>query len=198
MIVEGNSDKLALETLARRYGRDLGADSISVLAIGGAHAIRRILNDANRPPSDIQLAGLYDAGEEGDVRYALEHAGFGRDLTRADLERLGFYACEADLEDELIRALGSARLEQILEANGDLKSFRTFQQQPAQRGRPIARQLRRFMGTHSGRKAKYARLLIDALDLDKVPRPLGELLAHLWRVSGETASASADGRDRDA
>lgn len=169
-----------------------------MLAIGGAHAIRRILNDANRPPSDIRLAGLYDAGEEGDVRYALERAGFGRDLTRADLERLGFYACEADLEDELIRALGSARLERILAANGDLKSFRTFQQQPAQRGRPIAPQLRRFMGTHSGRKAKYARLLIDALDLNKVPRPLGELLAHLWRVSGETTPASADGRSRDS
>jgi hypothetical protein len=53
-----------------------------------------------------------------------------------------------------------------------------MQRQPAQRGRTVEAQLRRFMGTHSGRKLKYARLLVEALDLDAVPRPLDGVLAH--------------------
>jgi hypothetical protein len=35
------------------------------------------------------------------------------------------------------------------------------------------------MGTKGGRKAQYARALVDALDLSQVPRPLDGLLAHL-------------------
>jgi hypothetical protein len=37
------------------------------------------------------------------------------------------------------------------------------------------------MGTRAGRKAKYARLLVDALDLTQVPRPLDRLLDHVGR-----------------
>ena len=96
--------------------------------------------------------------------------------TRADLERLGFFVCEADLEDELIRALGPARVEAIIEANGELSTFRTLQRQPAQRGRPIEAQLRRFMGTRSGRKEAYAAYLVEALDLADMPRPLDLVL----------------------
>ncbi|HEX2374372.1 MAG TPA: ATP-dependent endonuclease, partial [Actinomycetota bacterium] len=40
-------------------------------------------------------------------------------------------------------------------------------------------QLRRFIGTHSGRKIRYARLLVDALELTSVPRPLDRVLAHV-------------------
>jgi hypothetical protein len=35
------------------------------------------------------------------------------------------------------------------------------------------------MGTRSGRKSQYAALLVDALDLDRVPRPLEDVLAHV-------------------
>ena len=59
------------------------------------------------------------------------------------------------------------------------RSFRTFRKQPAQRTRPTDAQLRRFMGTRSGRKIHYAALLVDALDLDHVPRPLDLVLAHV-------------------
>ena len=68
------------------------------------------------------------------------------------MEALGFYVCDVDLEDELIRALGTAAVEAIVDAQGELGTFRTFQHQPAQRGRPAEAQLRRFMGTASGRK----------------------------------------------
>jgi hypothetical protein len=125
------------------------------------------------------LAGLVDAPEEDDYRRALERAGLTVDPSRADLERLGFFVCEADLEDELIRALGPARVEAILEAHGDLSTFHTFQRQPAQRGRPIEAQLRRFMGTRSGRKQAYAAHLVEALELEAMPRPLDLLLRHV-------------------
>jgi hypothetical protein len=93
------------------------------------------------------------------------------------MERLGFYVCVEDLEDELIRTLGAPSVEEVLDAQGELDSYRTFQRQPAQRGKTSAAQLRRFMGTRSGRKARYARALVGALDLDRVPRPLDSLLS---------------------
>jgi hypothetical protein len=127
----------------------------------------------------VRLAGICDAGEEGDFRRGLERAGFGQRLTRSDMERLGFFICSADLEDELIRALGAASVEQVLATQGDLGSFRTLQKQPEWRGRATEEQLRRFMGSGSGRKIRYARLLVDALDPGRVPRPLERVLAHV-------------------
>ena len=47
-----------------------------------------------------------------------------------------------------------------------------FQRQPAQRGRAIEAQLRRFMGTKGGRKEAYAAHLVEAPDLEDMPRPL--------------------------
>ena len=95
------------------------------------------------------------------------------------MERLGFYVCVADLEDELIRCLGAAAVERVIDAQGDLASFRTFQKQPAWQGRTKEEQLRRFFGTRGGRKIQSASLLVDALDLTRVPRPLDRVLAHV-------------------
>ena len=179
VLVEGTSDQCALEALAERRGRNLDAEGISVVPIGGAQSIGRFLNRFGPQGLDVRLAGLCDAAEEGDYRRGLERAGFGSDLTRVDLERLGFYVCVADLEDELIRALGAASVEQVVDAQGDLGSFRTLQKQPAWQGRPVEEQLRRFMGSGGSRKIRYARLLVDALDLTQVPRPLDLVLAQV-------------------
>jgi hypothetical protein len=178
VLVEGRSDQVALEALAARRGRDLAAEGVAVVAMGGARNIRRFLALFGPAGLDVRLAGLCDAGEEGDLRRGLEQAGLGSNLRRADMEALGFYVCVDDLEDELIRCLGAAAVEQVVEGQGELGSFRTFQQQPAWQGRSRQAQLRRFIGTHSGRKARYARLLVDALDLAAVPRPLDRVLAH--------------------
>lgn len=179
VLVEGISDRIALETLAERRGRNLDAEGISIVPIGGAQAIGNFLQLLGPAGSDVRLAGLCDAGEERDFARALARAGFGTELTRADMERLGFYVCDADLEDELIRSLGAASVEQVIDAQGELGAFRTLQKQPAQRGRADEQLLRRFMGTRGGRKIQYARLLVDALDLDQVPRPLDGVLAHV-------------------
>jgi len=179
VLVEGVSDQGAVEALAERHGRDLHAERISVVPIGGAQAIGQFLNLFGPAGLDVRLAGICDAGEEGDFRRGLEQAGIGERLTRVAMERLGFFVCSADLEDELIRALGAASVEAVVAAQGDLGSFRTLQRQPEWRGRAIEEQLRRFMGSGSGRKIRYARLLVDALDLSQVPRPLDGALAHV-------------------
>ena len=179
MLVEGISDQLAVEALAERRRRNLGAQGISVVPIGGAKNIGSFLDRFGPQGLDARLAGLYDAAEEGDFQRGLERAGLGFNLTRADMERLGFYMCVADLEDELIRSLGAASVERVVDAQGDLGSFRTLQKQPAWLGRTTEEQLRRFMGSGARRKIRYAPLLVEALDLARVPRPLDRVLAHV-------------------
>jgi hypothetical protein len=179
VLVEGISDRLAVEALAARRGRDLHDEGVAVVAMGGAHSVGRFLERFGPRGLDLRLAGLCDAGEEDDFRRALERAGLGADLTRADMERLGFFVCNADLEAELIRSLGVEAVERVIEAQGGLGSFRTLQKQPAWRGRRPEEQLRRFMGSGGSRKIRYAALLVDALPLDRVPRPLDGLLAHI-------------------
>ena len=178
VLVEGISDKVALETLADRRGRNLDAEGVAVVAVGGAHALAKALRGIRGQRPDARLAGLYDIGEELDIRRALERTGFGSNLTRASLEALGFYVCDPDLEGELIGALGAAGVEAVLEQNGSLAPFRTFQKQPQWQGRSVEAQLRRFFGSSAG-KIKYARLLVEALDLDRVPRPLDAVLARV-------------------
>ena len=176
VLVEGISDQRAVATLAQRRGRDLEAEGVSILPIGGAHAIGTYLERFGPRGLDLKVAGLCDVGEEGTFRRALERAGLGANLTRDDMEELGFYVCVADLEDELVRALGSAAVLRIVEAEGELGPFRTFQKQPAKRELRLEEQLWRFMWN---RKIRYAPLLVEALDLGSVPRPLDGLLAHV-------------------
>jgi hypothetical protein len=178
VLVEGVSDKVALEALAARRGRDLHADGVAIVAIGGAQALGNALREILARNRDVRLAGLCDASEEPGFRRALERAGLGSDLTRATMEELGFYVCDPDLEGELIRALGAAGVEAVLERNGNLTSFRTFQKQPQWQRRPTEAQLRRFFGSSAG-KIRYARPLVEALELTNVPRPLDRVLAHV-------------------
>ncbi len=174
VLVEGVSDKVALETLAIRRGRDLAAEGVSVVAIGGAQAIGRFLGLYGPLGSNVGLAGLCDAGEERAFRRALESAGLGRDLDRAGMERLGFFTCERDLEDELVRSLGAQLVEEILAAHGKLRSFRTYQKQPAHRAQATEEQLRGFL---TNWKIRLAAPLVEALEPGRVPRPLDEVLA---------------------
>jgi hypothetical protein len=177
ILVEGISDRRALEALAARRGRDLTADGVEVVAMGGAQSIVRFLERFGPRGSDVDVAGLYDTAEEPEVRRGLERAGFGTGPS-LELEALGFYACVDDLEDELIRAVGAAKVMDIVRDRGELGPFRTLQKQPEWRGRPLDQQLRRFLG-NSNRKIDYAPLLIDALDLSTAPRPLDAVLAHV-------------------
>jgi hypothetical protein len=123
----------------------------------------------------VRLAGLYDAPEERHFTRGLARAGFGSSLTRADLEGPGFFACDANLEDELTRALAPEAMEELLETQGELSAFRIYQKQPAHRQEAIEVQLRGFLWN---RKLEYGVLIVEALDLDRIPRPLTAVLAH--------------------
>jgi OLD-like protein len=179
VLVEGASDRRAVEALAHRRGRDLDAEGTVVVSIGGAQAVGRALERFGPHGLDVELAGLCDAGEERDFSSALEAAGLGSDLDRAAMEQLGFYVCDPDLEAELIRALGVPAVERVIDGEGELRSFRTLQKQRAWDGRPPEEQLRRFMGSGSGRKIRYAGLMVEALELDRMPRPLDLVLSRV-------------------
>jgi hypothetical protein len=179
VLVEGTSDQRALEALAARRGRDLASEGVVVVAMGGASNIRHSLEQFGPHGSNLRLAGLCDQGEVADFRRGLERAGLGTDLGLDDMEALGFFVCVADLEDELIRALGVDAVQAVIETQGEMGAFRTLQKQAAQLERSHEAQLRRFMGTRGGRKIRYATLLVDALDPAAVPRPLDRLLAYV-------------------
>ena len=179
ILVEGMSDRSALDALAERRGRLLEAEGVSIVPMGGATNIGHFLERFGPRGLNVKLAGLCDAAEERYFRRGLERAGLGTNLSRSDMEALGFYVCVEDLEDELIRSLGADCVEQTIHDQGELGSFRLLQQQPAQQGRILEAQLHRFMGSRSGRKSRYARLLVSALDPGQVPRSLERTLAHL-------------------
>ena len=195
VLVEGTSDRHAVEALAKRHGRDLGAEGVAVVQMGGAQAIRRFLELYGPRGQNLQLTGLCDLQEEDEFRGELERAGLGSNLTRDDMERLGFYVCVRDLEDELIRAHGAAGVERIAEEKGDLQSFRTLQRQPAWSGRSTEEQLRRWMGSGGRRKSRYATYLVEELDLGKMPRPLSGVLDAVLPRRGRSGPASRHSRD---
>ena len=179
VLVEGISDQIAVETLAARRDRDLDAERVVVFPTGGVHAMARYLTQFGPAGTGLRLAGLCDAGEEDVVRRGLASAGIGSPGTRSEMERLGFYVCVEDLEDELIRAIGAARVETLIDSQGDLGSFRTLQGQPEWRSQPTAAQLRRFLGSGARRKLRYARLLAGSVDPGRLPHPLEAVLTWL-------------------
>ncbi|HUR74686.1 MAG TPA: TOPRIM nucleotidyl transferase/hydrolase domain-containing protein [Sporichthya sp.] len=165
VLVEGESDRVALTTLAARRGRDLDAEGVQVVAMNG---ITNTYAYAVRYAPEATLAGLYDAAEEGHLRTALARAGVSADT---------FFGCEPDLEYELIRALGAEAVEAVIEAAGETRSLALLAAMPAQQGWSRAQVLHRFLGVRAGRKARYARMLVEACDLDAVPSPLAGVLA---------------------
>jgi hypothetical protein len=157
VLVEGITDRIALEAVAAKLGRDLAADGIDVVPIGGAQAIRR----AVAQHEGEQIVGLCDAGEERFFRRVLGDAA---------------YVCVKDLEDELIRALGADRVQEVVATQGELETFRNFQNQLFWRGKPVEAQLRRWL-QNGGRYLRYPPLLVGALELDEIPRPFSGVLA---------------------
>jgi hypothetical protein len=150
VLVEGITDRRALEAVARRI--ELVLDGIEIVAIGGAQAVRR----AAAEYEGERVTGLCDAGEERYFRRVLGDA---------------TYVCDKDLEDELIRAVGADRVQGVVAAQGELETFRNFQNQLFWREKPVEAQLRRWL-QNGGRYLRYPPLLVEALEPDEIPRPL--------------------------
>lgn len=172
ILVEGPSDRAAVEVLARRlYGTP---DGVEVKSMGGVTNIGRALTDvidAGQFP-----AGLVDADEVEYVVNAMQNAGHGA-IDASDLPRLGFFVCKPDLEGELIRGVGVEEiLEIIANQRDDARRFRSMQNQPQWRNRPIADQLARWFGSGGNRKIRYARLLAESVKLERIPEPIAGVL----------------------
>lgn len=179
VIVEGATDKLALTLAARRLGRDIEAEDIAIMPIGGAHAITRLLAElAGRDPK-VRIAGLCDEAEEGVFRAGLERSGYGSNLSRDELELLGFFVCSADLEDELIRAAGESIVSRLIELEGDAQPWHKFRSQRPWNGRPVDQQFRRFIRSVSERNSRYIRAIVETIDPSRLPRPLRLLLDYV-------------------
>jgi hypothetical protein len=152
VLVEGESDRIALQTLASRMGLRMP----QVRVVGGSKGARRAAAELE----GTVLVGLVDQGERSDFERVLDTV----------------FVCDPDLEAEFVRALGVDGVEAVIAEQGELESFRSLQRQPFQRDRPAEAQLARFFGGRSGNKARYARLLAEAVPLDRVPPPLAALL----------------------
>lgn len=177
VLVEGPSDAAVIRCLAARRGLEVAPGAVQIEPMGGVtnlgHHLRRHVGAGDR-----HVVGLYDAPDARVVARALRRMG---EPVRAgeDLTRYGFFGCDRDLEDELLRALGPGAALAALDELGDLGRFRTFQGQPEWRGRELHVQLHRFAGSASGRKVALAERLAARLTAQTVPAPLVALLERL-------------------
>ncbi len=176
VLVEGASDRRAVEALARRRNRDLRQEGVVVVPIAGATNITRFLEILGPRGHDVPIAGLCDVAEVTEFRVALQAAGLDVGPTPADLQQHGFFVCVNDLEEELVRALGPDVMLGLIESQGQIRRFRSFQNQPAHRDKTIEAQLWIWLGNH---KIRYASLMVEALDLKRVPRPLDGVMSYV-------------------
>jgi hypothetical protein len=168
IIVEGESDRVALEVLSARMGIALPR----LVTVGGASGVRRVVSEL----PGTSIIGLVDFNERAQFERVIERV----------------FVCDPDLEGELVRALGIEAVEAVIAAQGELQSFRRLQNQPAQRSQPIEAQLARFFGGRSGNKHRYGRLLASAVLLERIPLPLAELI----RTAGVLPPAAQSGVPR--
>ena len=72
VLVEGMSDQAAVQTLAERSGRDLNAEGVFVVPMGGATNVGHFVDLFGPGGFGVRLAGLCDQGEERDFRRGLD------------------------------------------------------------------------------------------------------------------------------
>ncbi len=168
VLVEGESDAVVVRALIA--ARDGDAD---VRPMGGVTNLAHHLEELGGPADHV--IALVDAGELRFAEGALRRHGV-RAEGAEQLAWHGVFVCERDLEDVLIRALGTDTVLDELAGMGELAAFRTLAQMPQWRDRPVAEQLHRFAGSGSGRKARLAARLVRRLDPQHLPAPLDALL----------------------
>lgn len=174
LIVEGESDQIAVRTLAQRLGRDLDAEGISVISLEGAGSFATFFALLGPAGLDIPLGGLCDSDHESAWRGVLASAD-DPNIGAKTMEERGFFVCRADLEDEFFNSLGSSRVEAALRSAGDGPTFDRFVEQPSQDGTQEDK-IRNYVDRN---KVRSAAALVDALDLDAtIPRPLKDLLSY--------------------
>jgi predicted ATPase len=172
IIVEGFSDLLAVRRSADVTGRNLDGAGVSVLSLDGAGTIKHYLRLFGPQGLDLDLHGLCDEDAEADWIAKLTDAGIAV-ATRTDLEGHGFYVCDPDLEFELVAALGSTGVKQVVAEHGAEGTYNSFANQSSNSGKSeIEVQVAFFKRD----KVRWAPLLSDALKPTSVPSPIADLL----------------------
>ncbi|GAA5167979.1 hypothetical protein [Ornithinimicrobium tianjinense] len=184
VLLEGPSDVAALDAVLDGQSQGQGprrtgeGTAYRLVDMGGVTNVARHLAAAGRQRPAAEVLGLCDAAEAWVVVRALREA--GRDVDDvADLARWGFFVCDRDLEEELIRALGAEACLALLEREGLGERFRAFSRQRPWVDRPVEDRLHRFAGVASGRKIRLARAMAAALRPDEVPPPIAALVSRL-------------------
>jgi predicted ATPase len=171
VLVEGLSDKYAIEALAERKGRNLDAEGVSVVAMKGCGLIGTFLSLLGSKGLGVRLVGMCDGPEDEQWAKSLEEHGFGKGMDRAAMAKVGFFVCDKDLEDVLVTAVGDAQALKILDGQGEKPAFDSYVKQPAHAGKSQHEQICDFLHSR-GRHIRYAPLLVDELDLTKTPPAL--------------------------
>ena len=184
VLLEGRSDVAAVRAVLRARGTP-AEGAVELVDMGGVTNVRRhlvgLVGDAR-----LRVLGLADVAEAPYLARAL--AAVGQPVrSLEDMAALGFHVCDRDLEDELVRTLGAARVQEVLAGLGLLERFLAFQRQLAWHQRPVEHQLRRFAGTTSGRKVLVAEALASALTTTQVPPPLAALVDQVGAALADPA-----------
>lgn len=111
ILVEGESDRAAIEVVASRLGVELPA----IVTINGASGARA----AAARYRDETLIGLVDANEQRQFEGFVPTA----------------FVCEPDLEGELVRALGIDGVLEVIDSQGELRRSVAFRSNPPSAGR---------------------------------------------------------------
>jgi hypothetical protein len=175
IFVEGFSDYLAVRTLADTLGVNLDAGGISLLSLEGADLLKHYLSLLGPSGLNVAMRGLCDLDKEAEWAQLLVDAGLAI-ASRADLNHAGFQVCEADLEDELVTAIGEVAAVEVVSQAGESSKFETFKQQPTNAGLSDRGLLLAFIRK---RKIKWAPLLAASVESDDIPTPIADLLEGL-------------------
>jgi ABC-type lipoprotein export system ATPase subunit len=172
IFVEGITDYQAVRVVATTLGYDLDAMGVAVVALDGAASLTTFLQIMGPQGLDLSIGGICDADYENEWCEYLTAAGLPAG-TRQDLNRLGFFVSDRDLEDELVTALGTTAAQMVF-ANDDASArFQRYANQPAHRDKTLHEQIRGFAQT---RKAYWTPRLAAAVTAANVPSSVKEAL----------------------
>lgn len=170
VLVEGYSDRVFLLQLASRMSRDLDAEGVTIISMDGGCGIGTHLRLFGGAGLKLHVLGICD--EDKEVKWQLELAKAGLPVTdRRSMTNQGFFVIVKDLEEAIVRSLGTTQAMAVIISEGEHADFATYQKQPAQRSLLLEEQLRSYFHKESTR---WAIPLADALNPKTLPSPLDD------------------------
>ena len=125
----------------------------------------------------LDVCGICDSDKESDWATVLLNAGMIAKADRPSMHGAGFFVCDRDLEDELVRAYGAANVVALIQEEGEGAAFVRFTGQPVHKAKSLDEQLMAFI--QKGRKVRYAPLIVERLELSKIPPSLEQVTSYV-------------------